>query len=580
MSVPKTAAEPVRAPTLLDRLSSIVDGTDLSKVQYLTALDNSFLVGEDEGHSTAVAGLYIFRKRIPPEVVLKTVGDYAVSGSSRMMSRVVLNKWMFGRPYYQRGADFDARNHFEIVQVPAPGGKAELELVAGQLQGRFLDFEYPPWKAFYLDGVDGGNGCAIYWMSHHCLADGQGFVRTLLGYVMSVDENGNPRKDKVDLKSMQYAAGRFAKLEGGKEKPPATPIRDLVAALVRAWIGIALFVVQSFLLLFVFRKRSLVQPEFKVLPQKQLAYSNKIMMEDLKAAKNHYQCTINDLMVTASSGAVQKYLEHKQVLRDRELVYMIPTSVRRADDFSISNTTSAWLFPVTATKEDPVERLSSVAWRFNLYKQSWEPWVYYWTSPYTLPLTFPWMLPKPDPRIVAQLNTLTGVITNVPGPSKPIYWAGVPFDQYVPVLCPGANIIGTALQSLNDHITLGVTLDFDPDASPQGLFARDDARLIVSLFESEVSRLFQSAKKGQPRRKSVIEVLIPEDARDAVLRKQDDIVVPGEDGAADGDGGFETVETSGTKRIAEGVPVEGVKLPGLRSTDSILVAAAAQAVSA
>ncbi|KAJ3339097.1 hypothetical protein HDU93_008581 [Gonapodya sp. JEL0774] len=174
-------------------------------------------------------------------------------------------------------------------------------------------------------------------------------------------------------------------------------------------LGIALWGINMFLLSTVLRKKSMLEPD--VFTRKQIAYSRKILMADIRRSKDGeffsvsvnadgmylrapnivYKCTINDLLVTATSGAIQKYLQEKKALRDRELVYMIPTSVRKENDNSMSNEVSSWMVPIPATTEDPFQRLDTVAQRFRIYKKSDEPYIGYHIGQWAL--LFPWIWP-------------------------------------------------------------------------------------------------------------------------------------------------------------------------------------------
>ncbi|KAI9019695.1 wax ester synthase-like acyl-CoA acyltransferase domain-containing protein [Hyaloraphidium curvatum] len=525
-------------PSLLDRFSSWHDGTDLNRVSYLTPLDCGMLYGEDNEHSFFVAGLYTFQGRLDPAVALKCVRDYAMTAKGRMISRIVLNdKSRLGRPFFEIEEDFDPHDHFELVHVPAPGGKPEIEEIVGKLQSRHLGFEHSPWKCFFLEGVDGGSKSAIYWMSHHALADGQGFLRYLLRYVASLDENGDLKEgaeaDVHSLEAMQYSAGRF--LAGAEEKRPSPPnallallhvLLALLSYAYQALVGIALHLGTLLYLLFrALPKRSL-RPPPKGLKAKQYAYSAKIPLDALRAAKNALGVTINDLMVTAATAAVDRYLAAKGAAhpRERERIFLIPTSIRKPEDFSLSNQSSGWLLPVGTGYKDRMDRLHGVATRMQLFKKSWEPYTYK-SALFPIVMAFPWLFPRID-MSNSYLNSLTGTVTNVPGSKTNLSWAAVPFDQYAPVVCNVAGEIGIAILSLYDHTTAGILIDLDPSAPPSALYAAGDARMLVDFLEEEIRELVRLAKEGGREKKAVekaVSALPPRDPEGAFRRRLDHI---------------------------------------------------------
>ena len=66
--------------------------------------------------------------------------------------------------------------------------------------------------------------------------------------------------------------------------------------------------------------------------------------------------------------------------------------------------------------------------RLSLNKKSLEPYVY--NAFWPLILSFPWLLPKSEKLWRSKLSSITGTITNVPGPKDDLYWAGVKVEQY------------------------------------------------------------------------------------------------------------------------------------------------------
>lgn len=524
-------------PSLLDRVCARLDGIDLSKCTYLTPIDTAFLYGEDAGHSLFVAGLYRYERRLDKDVALKCVRDYALSAKGRMISRIVKNDGPkafglhLGRPYFEIEENFDANDHFEIVNVPAPGGRKEVEEVCSRLQAIHLGFEHSPWKCWFLEGVENGETSAskpyeffsfnyscpdprhvpffpVYWMSHHALSDGQGFMRYLLQYISRLDEKGDLVDGPVDahsLAAMQYSAGRLLTHDNEAHKGLLGHAIDTVTStllgLYNMVAGILIYLLTLVLFLWTLPKRSLRTD--KTLKAKQFAYSDKLPLADLKAAKNALGVTINDLMVCAGTSAVERFLASHKVFAEKEkrLIYLIPTSVRKPDDFSLSNSSSGYLVPF-ATRLGLEDRLHAVAATMQLRKRSWEPWAY--TALWPVILTFPWLMPKyawTNPY----LGPVTATITNVPGAKDPVYWAGVPMAQHAPVVCCIAAEIGIAILSLHDHVTAGVLLDLDPESS--GPFRPGSAREIVELLQEEVDRLIALSKTG-PRKKRTSEALI------------------------------------------------------------------------
>src|SRR5690242_10889238 len=65
---------------------------------------------------------------------------------------------------------FDLRSHVRRSKLPARGGKAELEALAGELASTPLDPRHPLWQFHLVEGYGGGS--ALIARFHHCYADG------------------------------------------------------------------------------------------------------------------------------------------------------------------------------------------------------------------------------------------------------------------------------------------------------------------------------------------------------------------------------------------------------------------------
>src|SRR5262249_20898241 len=62
-------------------------------------------------------------------------------------------------------------------------------------------------------------------------------------------------------------------------------------------------------------------------PPRSVALSS-VSLDDVKAVKNALGVTVNDVVLTITTGALRSYLDRRRELPDRPLVASIPTSVR------------------------------------------------------------------------------------------------------------------------------------------------------------------------------------------------------------------------------------------------------------
>lgn len=69
----------------------------------------------------------------------------------------------------------------------------------------------------------------------------------------------------------------------------------------------------------------------RVSPHRRYAFG-QLALADVKALKDHYDCTVNDVMVAICAGAVRRWLSEHNELPNQPLVAQIPVSVRRKEE--------------------------------------------------------------------------------------------------------------------------------------------------------------------------------------------------------------------------------------------------------
>ena len=81
-------------------------------------------------------------------------------------------------PRFEDDAEFDIEQHLHRLALPAPGDQAALQDLVSDLITPPLDPTRPLWHAYLIDGY--GNGCAMLFRIHHCIADGIALARVML----------------------------------------------------------------------------------------------------------------------------------------------------------------------------------------------------------------------------------------------------------------------------------------------------------------------------------------------------------------------------------------------------------------
>jgi hypothetical protein len=139
------------------------------------------------------------------------------------------------------------------------------------------------------------------------------------------------------------------------------------------------------------------------------------------------------------AGALREYLIEHDALPDKPLRAMVPVSIRTGDEEDPwTNRVSAIVADLPTDCDDPVERVALCREAMNAAKRQFDLMpadALGEVTDYTSPLVAASAI-----RLVGRLKLadrvnfpLNVVISNVPGPREPLYFAGAKLDAYIPV---------------------------------------------------------------------------------------------------------------------------------------------------
>jgi diacylglycerol O-acyltransferase / wax synthase len=232
---------------------------------------------------------------------------------------------------------FDYDMHVHRIAVPAPGGRAQMDQVIGEIAAGLLDRSRPLWEIWIIEGLEGGR-IAYVNKVHHVLADGVASVNYLSKVLY---------RDPAELASIEMPV--FAR------EPEPTALRLLVDALRDLARDFARF---PALLRESARRRKLVEARnraARVVPAEpyspeipKLRFNRALSslrnyataqypLEDFRPVKESLGGTVNDVMLGMLAGALRHYLQSHDDLPARPLVCAVPVS---ADQEAAASRTS------------------------------------------------------------------------------------------------------------------------------------------------------------------------------------------------------------------------------------------------
>jgi WS/DGAT/MGAT family acyltransferase len=191
---------------------------------------------------------------------------------------------------------------------------------------------------------------------------------------------------------------------------------------------------------------------------KRAAWSRPLPLDDVKFIKNHLGGTVNDVLITAVTGGLRRYLvERGQAVDGLTFRAAVPVNMRANGDVNgLGNKFGLVFLKLPVGVAEPLLRLVDVRQRMDELKQSAE-------SPVTLGvLTFMGLSADAVKEMIVRVlePKATAVMTNVPGPPIPLYLAGQEIKEimfWVPQA--GRLGLGVSILSYAGKIFVGVATD-------------------------------------------------------------------------------------------------------------------------
>jgi diacylglycerol O-acyltransferase / wax synthase len=392
-------------------------------------------------------------------------------------------------PMWLEDCPVDLDYHLRRVQVPAPGGRRELDAVIGEIASTPLDRSRPLWEFHFAEGM-ADDRYALIGKVHHTLADGVASAN-LLARLMDLagsapDERDEYRTcDPPTRAELVRAAGRdhlqnLAALPGLMRET----VRGMTRVRRRARErdddqGMA--------------KMFKTPPTFLnhvVSPVRTFATAS-LSLADIKETAKHLEVTFNDIVLAMAAGGLRELLLRYDGRADRPILASVPVSTDKSGDRITGNEISGLAVSLPVHLDDPLERvrLTSIATsRAKEDNELFGPQLHgqlmeYLPPPLT-PALFRWQSKR-----AARNKIMNVAISNVPGPRQRGHIGGAPVSEIysVGVLSAGS-AFNMTVWSYVDQLDIAVLSDDqtfnDPhEATDAMIHAFDEIRRASGLAE-------------------------------------------------------------------------------------------------
>ncbi len=395
-----------------------------------------FLVGETREVMFHVAGLMQFTP--PPDAprdYLRGLMDEVRAGvkayfpwNVRLRSPNLLSN---PAQSWVESDQLDLEYHVRRSALPSPGDERELGILVSRLHGIAVDFHSPPWECHLIEGLENGR-FAMYIKVHHSLIDGFSAMRLL---TMALAKDPAERDRPLFFAVEPPARDR-------RPDPLGLRLAEVLSA-VRAQYGTTKVVARALAKVARREDRDLVTPSQapKCLLNARIGRNRRFAtaqfpLDRIKQLSKAAGATVNDVVLALSAAALRRYLLELEALPAEPLVAMLPVAVRAKDDVGGGNSVGAILATLATDIADPAKRLETIVASTKKAKQQLEGMSRNAILSYSALLLAPAMV-QMMPGFAGRLKpTFNVVISNVPGPSEPLYFRGARLESAYPLSIP------------------------------------------------------------------------------------------------------------------------------------------------
>jgi diacylglycerol O-acyltransferase / wax synthase len=387
----------------------------------------------------------------------KPFGDYATTGRAGPL----------GPLYWERDDKLDLDYHIRHSALPRPGRYRELFALVSRLHGSLLDRNRPLWEVHLIEGLR-NRQFALYMKMHHAAIDGIGGMH-LTQAMCSTRKSARVKDSPLSLAAYErYKAEKY-----GNRAPRVTPRRRELRAVAEALkeqfqtTENLLAALTKFGSAFFGRAGSLAVPWHQV---PRTSFNTKVTgarrfvaqswdLKRVKALCKALDGTLNDIVLAMCAGALRRYLLALNELPDHSLKAMAPVSLREEGDVDSANAVGFITADLATNISGPEQRLRAIQASMGAGKALLQSLSAREASIFMQLTQAPALLTSVL-GLADRFPAFSTVVSNVPGPRKPLYWNGASLDGIYPAsIVFDGFAMNITLVSYNNSLDFGIIAD-------------------------------------------------------------------------------------------------------------------------
>ena len=492
----------------------------------LSGLDATFVFIETPEMPMHVGALYLLE--LPAGHSGRFVVALRKHVAARLPAAPVLRRRLWWMPLNMANpawvdAEPDLKQHIVEIRLPrgrgAGAGLAELEAQVAQLHPVLLDRRRPLWKMHVFEGLapgpDGRRRVGLYTQLHHAAVDGQAAVA--LANVL-LDPSPEPRALALrpSRRNQTFQLGMTEMLRGAlasQAMKVAQIVRELPSTV--GTLKDAAMLAASRTSLLTGRKsvaNLTLAPRTSVnvsVTRTRAFAAVSLPLDEVKALGRALGATVNDMVLMVCSTALRRYYARRRALPRKSMVAAVPITLREAGDADPDNQASMSLISLGTHIADTRKRMAHILAATAAMKSTMG------SLKSILPTDFPslgvpWLMEAAaalygKARLADRIPLVANVvISNVPGPTLPLYLAGARVLSNFPAsIVVHGLALNITVQSFDRALDFGLMADGQamPDVRELAdaiAIAFDDLRALAGSPDEaeEVPSLIGLARRG------------------------------------------------------------------------------------